>query len=135
MKTMLEKEIPYQILWVALALELLTLAALSPRTTGLEPLGFHAIGSLRLIGLMLLGAFLYEAAPRQALVLLFLWATILVPPEIWAFSLEAREGFPLSVFSSYLAACGSYAFAKILYRELYFVSLLLNTDDYFSIAI
>ncbi len=113
MKEILEKEILYQILSVVLALELLTLAALSPRTSGLEPLGFHAIGSLRLIGLLLLGAFLYEAAPRLGLSTLFLWAVILSPPELWAFSLEAREGFPPSLISSFVAGCGSYTFARI----------------------
>jgi hypothetical protein len=114
MKDILEQELPYQILSVTIALELLTLAALSPRTTGLEPLGFHAIGSLRLVGLMVMAAILHEATPRHALSALSLWAVILAPPELWAFSIEAREGFPSSMISSYLIALGAYGFAKIL---------------------
>jgi hypothetical protein len=112
MKEILEKEIPYQVLSVVLALELLTLAALSPRTTGLEPLGFHAIGSLRLIGLMIMAAMLFDAKPSHALSALTLWAVILAPPELWAFSIEAREGIPSSILSSYLIALGAYAFAR-----------------------
>ncbi len=114
MKALLQEELPYQILSVVLALELLTLVALSPRTSGFEPLGFHAISSLRFLGLMILGAVLYEHPPRMALVALGLWSIILFPPELWAFSLEAREGFPLTLFSSTLAGFGAFAFAKLL---------------------
>jgi hypothetical protein len=114
MKTLLQEELPYQILSVVLALELLTLVALSPRTSGFEPLGFHAISSLRFVGLMALGAVLYQHPPRVAIVALGLWAIILFPPELWAFSLEAREGFPLTLFSSTLAGFGAFAFAKLL---------------------
>ena len=114
MNDILKQEMPYQIFSVIIALELLTLAALSPRTTGLEPLGFHAIGSLRLVGLMVLAAMLHEAKPRHALSAITLWAIILAPPELWAFSIEAREGLPSSVFSSYLIAFGAYGFARIL---------------------
>ena len=113
MKEIVEQELPYQTLCVVLALELLTLAALSPRIGGLEPLGYHAIGSLRLIGLLVLGALLHQAKPKEALIALALWAIILAPPEIWAFALEAREGLPLGVASSFLAATGAYAFARL----------------------
>ncbi len=114
MNDIFEQEMPYQVLSVVIALEILTLAALSPRTTGLEPLGFHAIGGLRLIGLMVLGTLLHQAKPLDALYALTLWAIILAPPELWAFSIEAREGFPSSIFSSYLIALGSYGFARML---------------------
>jgi hypothetical protein len=114
MKEIFEKEIPYQVLSVVIALELLTLAALSPRTTGLEPLGFHAIGCLRFVGLLILAALLHEAKPRDAILAVSLWAVILAPPELWAFSIEAREGLPTSLISSYVIALGAYAFARLL---------------------
>ncbi len=109
-----DQEMPYQVLSVVLALELLTLAALSPRVSGLEPLGFHAISSLRLLGLMVLGSLLHDSLPRYALPMLGLWGIILAPPELWAFSLEAREGLPLSFASSLLAGVGAYAFGRML---------------------
>jgi hypothetical protein len=112
MNQLLREELPYQTLCVFLALEILVLAALTPRTTGLEPLGFHALGCLRLCGLMFLGSMLHQYAPKYALVALSLWGVLLAPPELWAFSLEARDGFPLTLFSSLLCAYGAFAFAK-----------------------
>jgi hypothetical protein len=132
MNQLLREELPYQTLCVFLALEILVLAALSPRTSGLEPLGFHALGCLRLCGLMFLGSLLYQHAPKYAFAALTLWGIILSPPEIWAFALEAREGFPLTIFSSLLCAYGAYAFARLfsnaaqIYPALGVMALFMN---------
>lgn len=113
MNEVMREELPYQTLCVFLALEILVLVALSPRTSGLEPLGFHALGCLRLCGLMFLGSLLFQYPPRHALAALGLWGIILAPPELWAFALEARDGFPLTIFSSLLCGFGAYGFARI----------------------
>jgi hypothetical protein len=112
MNQILREELPYQTLCVFLALEILVLAALTPRTSGLEPLGFHALGCLRLCGLMFLGSMLHQYSPKYALAALSLWGVFLAPPELWAFSLEARDGFPPTLFTSLLCAYGALSFAK-----------------------
>jgi hypothetical protein len=113
MNALLREELPYQTLCVFLALEVLVLVALTPRTTGLEPLGFHALGCLRLCGLMFLGSLLHQHPPRYALAALTIWGVVLAPPEIWAFALEAREGLPLTVVSSLVCGYGAYGFARL----------------------
>jgi hypothetical protein len=113
MNEIMREELPYQTLCVFLALELLVLVALTPRTTGLEPFGFHALGCLRLCGLMFLGSLLHQHQPRHALTALTIWGVVLCPPEVWAFALEARDGLPLTVISSLLCGYGAYGFARL----------------------
>ncbi|MFN3265811.1 MAG: hypothetical protein ACK41E_03125 [Deinococcales bacterium] len=113
MNQLLREELPYQTLCVFLALEILVLAALSPRTTGVEPVGFHALGCLRLCALTFLGSLLYAHPPRHALTALTLWGIILAPPELWAFALEARDGIPPTLITSVLCGFGAYGFARI----------------------
>jgi hypothetical protein len=133
MNNIMREELPYQTFCVFLALELLVLVALTPRTTGLEPLGFHALGCLRLCGLMFLGSLLHQHPPRFALAALTIWGVVLAPPEIWAFALEAREGFPLTVISSLLCGYGAYGFAKVfpsaaqIFPALGVMALFLNS--------
>ncbi len=132
MKNILEKDLPYQVFIVIAALEILTLVALSPRTSGAEPLGFYAISCLRLLGLSLLGSFLFEDSPQHAMPVLTLWAIILVPPELWAFALEARSGIPLTIFSSLLAGFGAYGFARVFPSAAQIFPLLVVLALFFN---
>jgi hypothetical protein len=125
-------ETPYQIVMIAAILELLLLATLAPRSSGTVPLCFEAVAGLRLAALVLLGALLassgdgrrhhpweepapMEAAPDtkrsrlEAVAALALWGAILLPPELWAFALEARAGIPWTLVSSVLLGVGTFA--------------------------
>jgi hypothetical protein len=113
MNAVLQREFPYQIVMVAVILELIILAALMPRGFGSEPLAYSIIAVLRLGALMACGFALRDTAPRIALVALALWGFVLAPPELWAYALEARSGLPTTALTSLLVAFGAYSSARI----------------------
>ncbi len=130
----LTAEPPYQVVMIVAMLELLLLAALAPRSGSAAPLSFEAVAGLRLVALLVLGTMLgvgvgqrrslLETGPEpvdprplrsklQGALALALWGTILVPPELWAFALEARAGFPLTAVMSLLLGIGSFAALRV----------------------
>jgi hypothetical protein len=130
----LTAEPPYQVVMIAAMLELLLLAALAPRSGGVAPLSFEVIAGLRLIALLVLGTMLgvgigqrrslLETSPEpvdpqplrsklQGALALALWGLILLPPELWAFALEARVGFPPTAVTSLMLGIGSFAALRV----------------------
>jgi hypothetical protein len=112
MNAVLQKEFPYQVVMVAVILELLILAALMPRGFGAEPLAYSMIASLRLGALLACAFALRGTPPRLALAALTLWSLFLLPPELWSYALEARAGLPTTALTSLMMACGAYSSAR-----------------------
>lgn len=128
----LSAEVPYQIVMITAILELLLLATLAPRSSGVAPLCFEAVAGLRLAALVVLGAILASSSdgrrhhpwedpatieplpdPKrsrlEAITALGLWGAILLPPELWAFALEARAELPWTALLSIALGVGSFA--------------------------
>jgi hypothetical protein len=111
-RTPLTAEVPYQIVMIGALLELLLLAVLAPRGLGAAPVGYIAVSGLRLVALLALGVILgvgNTTSRRAGTVALVVWGTILLPPELWAFALEARGGVPVSSLLSMTLSVGIFA--------------------------
>jgi hypothetical protein len=108
----LTAELPYQIVMIGALLELLLLVALAPRGLGAAPIAYAAVAGLRLIALLALGVIVglnSTTSKRAGAVALLVWGTILLPPELWAFALEARSGLPVSSVLSVMLTVGIFA--------------------------
>lgn len=103
------REAPYQLVMVAVILELVVLAMLSPRGIPADPQVVIGVSGIRLVALVWLAGLLRDEAPRTAWPALLVWAAILWPPEIWAHALEAR------VLDAWRTALGSVLFAFALH--------------------
>jgi hypothetical protein len=117
LEPVLTAEAPYQLVMVGALVELLLLGALLPRIPGVAPVCFEILAGVRLTLLFALAGLL-AAQPEPPRVLagcsaLALWGALLLPPELWAFALEARAGFPLSALTSILFAVGFYAALRV----------------------
>jgi hypothetical protein len=102
-------ELPYQIVMIGALLELLLLAVLAPRGLGAAPVGYIAVSGLRLVALLALGVIVgvqSNVSKKAGVIAIIVWGAILLPPELWAFALEARAGVPVSSVLSVMLSIG-----------------------------
>lgn len=119
------REAPYQLVMVAVILELAVLAVLSPRGIPAAPQVVIGVAGVRLVALIGLAGLVRDEAPRSAWPALLVWAAILWPPELWAQALEATAQ------DAWRTALGSLLFAFALHtvarysRWFWWVALIL----------
>jgi hypothetical protein len=105
----LQLEMAYQMVLVGCVIEMLLTVFLAPRGEIAVPVVYQSVAAFR--GLVLLGLTLLILGykTRVALPAMLIWAAMLSAPELWAYSLEARAGIPLTLFGTMLLVLGIHA--------------------------
>jgi hypothetical protein len=106
-----------QLVFGAILLELFLLVMGAPQSIPNEP--FATIGTTlaRTAALMYCGAVLHEAKPRNALIVLGIYAMLTWAPQAWAFTLEARTDWISGIISSFsplLLGLGVHGFSRLV---------------------
>jgi hypothetical protein len=135
-------EIAYQMVLVGCLIELLLTGFLTPRGDSSIPVVYQSVAVLR--GLVLLGLVLLVLPYKTRAVLpaMLVWGAILSAPELWAFALEARAGFPVTLLGSLFLLLGIHAGLRLhsklglVWLALVLGSLLLPTawNAFFSMV-
>jgi hypothetical protein len=117
-----------QLVFGAILLELFLLVMGTPQSIPNEP--FAAIGTtlVRTAALMYCGAVLREANPRNALVVLGIYAMLTWPPQAWAFTLEARtDWLPglIAAFAPLVLGLGVHGFSRLVPRVWWLLPMLI----------
>jgi hypothetical protein len=117
-----------QLVFGAILLELFLLVMGTPQSIPNEP--FAAIGTTlaRTAALMYCGAVLRDAKPRNALIVLGIYAMLTWPPQAWAFTLEARTDWSsglIATFSPLLLGLGIHGFSRLVPRVWWLLPILL----------
>jgi hypothetical protein len=117
-----------QLVFGAILLELFLLVMGAPQSIPNDP--FAAIGTTlaRTAALMYSGAVLRDAKPRNAFIVLGIYAMLTWPPQIWAFTLEARtDWFPglIASFSPLLLGLGVHGFSRLWPVVWWFLPILI----------
>jgi hypothetical protein len=117
-----------QLVFGAILLELFLLVMGTPQSIPNEP--FAAIGTTlaRTAALMYCGAVLRDAKPRNALIVLGIYAMLTWPPQAWAFTLEARTDWSsglIATFSPLLLGLGIHGFSRLVPRVWWLLPILI----------
>jgi hypothetical protein len=117
-----------QLVFGAILLELFLLVMGAPQSIPNEP--FAAIGTTlaRTAALMYCGAVLRDAKPRNALIVLGIYAMLTWAPQAWAFALEARTDWSsglISAFSPLLLGLGVHGFSRLVPRIWWLLPILI----------
>jgi hypothetical protein len=117
-----------QLVFGAILLELFLLVMGAPQSIPNEP--FAAIGTTlaRTAALMYCGAVLRDAKPRNALIVLGIYAMLTWAPQAWAFTLEARTGWSsglIAAFSPLLLGLGIHGFSRLMPRVWWLLPILI----------
>jgi hypothetical protein len=117
-----------QLVFGAILLELFLLVMGAPQSIPNDP--FAAIGTTlaRTAALMYCGAVLRDAKPRNALIVLGIYAMLTWPPQAWAFTLEARKDWLpalIAAFAPMLLGLGVHAFSRLMPRVWWLLPILI----------
>jgi hypothetical protein len=102
----LQLELAYQMVLVGCLIELLLTVFLLPRGEISVPVVYQSVAAFRALALLGLTLLVLPYKTRVVLPAMLIWAAMLCAPELWAFSLEARAGMPLTVVGTLLLALG-----------------------------
>ena len=117
-----------QLVFGAILLELFLLVMGAPQSIPNEP--FAAIGTslARTAALIYCGAVLREAKPRNALIVLGIYAMLTWVPQAWAFTLEVRtDWIPglIATFAPLLLGLGVHGFSRLAPRIWWLLPILI----------
>jgi hypothetical protein len=117
-----------QLVFAAILLELFLLVMGTPQSIPNEP--FAAIGTTlaRTAALMYCGAVLRDAKPRNALIVLGIYAMLTWAPQAWAFTLEARTDWNsglIAAFSPLLLGLGVHGFSRLVPQVWWLLPILI----------
>jgi hypothetical protein len=118
----LQLELAYQTVLVGCLIEMLLVMFLAPRNDSSVPVVFQSVAAFRALVLLGLVLMVLGYKARAVLPALLIWAAILSAPELWAFALEARAGFPLTLPGSLLLMLGIHASFR-LHSKLWLIWL------------
>jgi hypothetical protein len=120
-----------QVVFGAILLELFLLVMGAPQSIPNDP--FAAMGTTlaRCAALMYCGAVLREAKPRNALIVLGIYAMLTWAPQVWAFTLEMRtDWLPglIAAFSPLLLGLGVHGCSRLMPKIWWLPPVLIVTS-------
>ncbi len=119
-------EQPYQLVMVAVIVELLALLVLIPNEIPTEPHVVAVVSGIRFVALVMLAGLVRHESARKAWPALLVWAALTAPPELWAHALEgtAFRAALMSVGGLVVALC-MHTLARAVGRWWFVVGLVL----------
>ncbi len=130
----------YTLVLLACLLELVLLVALLPRDDSSSVVAFGSVAALRALAIFGLVMLVLPYKTQVVFLPMLVWSTMLAAPELWAFALEGRVGFPLSFVGTPLLMLGIHAAFRLFSRlgliwiavvaaTIFFVSWNIQTDS------
>lgn len=119
-------EQPYQLVMVAVIVELLALLVLIPNEVPTEPHVVGVVSGIRFVALVLLAGFVRNEPARKAWPALLVWAALTAPPALWAHALEGTATRAALTFVAGLVfALAMHTLARVVGRWWLVVGLVL----------
>jgi hypothetical protein len=119
-------EQPYQLVMVAVIVELLALLVLVPNEIPTEPHVVGVVSGIRFVALVMLAGLVRHESARKAWPALLVWAALTAPPELWAHALEGTAFRAALMFAGGLVfALCMHTLARVVGRWWFVVGLVL----------
>lgn len=119
-------EQPYQLVMVAVIVELLALLVLIPNEVPTEPHAIEVVSGVRFVALVMLAGLVRHESARKAWPALLIWAALTAPPELWAHAVEGKAFRAALMFVGGLVfALCMHTLARVVGRWWFVVGLVL----------